>query len=67
MRPGKLDLFFRISYTFSFCVWAGSYSILVSGIYTRQIYGTTVIKSGCVIAWKVMMTVETAGLRGSGR
>ena len=30
--------------------------------YIQQIYDTTVIKSGCVIAWKAIMTVEVAGL-----
>ena len=27
------------------------------------IYGATAVKSGCVIAWKGIMTVEVAGLR----
>ena len=30
---------------------------------TWQIYGATAIKSGHVIAWKVIMTVEAAGQR----
>ena len=30
-------------------------------------HGAVAIKSGRVIAWKVIMTVEAAGLRGSGR
>ena len=38
-------------------------SLLAYAIYTRQIHGT----SQCVIACKVIMTVEVAGLRGSGR
>ena len=43
------------------------YSLLAYAIYTRQIHGATAIKSGRVIAYKVIMTVEVAGLRGSGR
>ena len=45
----------------------GHYSLLANAIYTWQIYGATAIKSGRVIAWKAIMTVEAAGLRGSGR
>ena len=33
----------------------GHYSLLANATYTRQIYGTTVIKSGRVIAWKAIM------------
>ena len=36
------------------------YSLLAYAIYTQQIHGATAIKSGCVIACKVIMTVETA-------
>ena len=36
-------------------------------MYVWQIYSITAIKSGCVIAWKALMTVEAAGLRGSGQ
>ena len=45
----------------------GHYSliILANVIYTWQIYGTTAIKSRRAIAWKAIMTVEAAGLRGS--
>ena len=35
-------------------------------MYARQIYGATAIKSGRVIAWKAIMTVKAAGLRGVG-
>ena len=42
------------------------YSLLANAVYTRQIYGAMTIKSGRVIAWKAIMTVEAAGLRGSG-
>ena len=42
------------------------YSLVANAIYTQQIYGAMAIKSGRVIAWKVIMTVEAAGLRGSG-
>ena len=45
---------------------AGHYSLLANAIYTRHIYSTLAIKSGCVIAWKVIMTVEVTGLRGVG-
>ena len=34
--------------------------------YSLLANGDKGIKSGCVIAWKVIMTVEAAGLRGSG-
>ena len=34
--------------------------------YSLLANGDTGIKSGRVIAWKVIMTVEAAGLRGSG-
>ena len=40
--------------------------LLANAICTRQIYSTTTIKSGHVTVWKVIMTVEAAGLRGSG-
>ena len=43
------------------------YSLLAKSIYAREIYGATAIKSGHVIAWKAIMTVEAAGLRGCGR
>ena len=46
---------------------AGGYSLLANAIHTRQIYSTMAIKSGHVIAGKVIMTVEVAGLKGSGR
>ena len=42
------------------------YSSLAKTMYAQQIYGATAIKSGRVIAWKAIMTVETAGLRGAG-
>ena len=44
------------SATFLICMWAGGhYSLLADA---------TAIKSGCVIAWKAIMTVQMAGLRG---
>ena len=77
IRPGKLDLLFPISHLLDLVVGRQSlfiilhYSLLAHAIYrymyTWQIYGATAIKSGCVIAWKVIMTVEVAGLRRSGR
>ena len=42
------------------------YLLLANAIYVRQIYGSTTIKNGHVNAWKAIMTVEVAGLRGSG-
>ena len=46
------------------CGWAVivRYSLLANA---RQIYGAKSTKSGCVIAWKLVMTVEVAGLGGS--
>ena len=69
VRPGKLDLLFRISHLLDLRVWVViiHYSLLAYAIYTQQIHDTTAIKSGCVIACKAIMTVEAAGLRGSGR
>ena len=67
IRLGKLDLLFCISHLLNLRA-GGHYSLLAYRIhmYTRQIYSTTAIKSGCVIAWKAIMTVEVAGLRRSG-
>ena len=44
---------------------AGGQSSFISKCW--QIYGATANKSGHVIAWKVITTVEAAGLRGTGR
>ena len=41
-------------------------SLLANTIYARQICRAMAIKSGYVIAWKAIMTVEAAGLKGSG-
>ena len=47
------------------CMRAGGhYSLLANA---RKIYGATAIKSVRVIARKTIMTVEAAGLSGSGR
>jgi len=46
---------------------AGSYSLLANAIHTRQIYSTMTIKTGYVIAGKVIMTVEVAGVRECGQ
>ena len=48
-------------------MWVHGQSLLANSIYARQINGATAIKSGCVTAWKAIMTVEAAGLKGSGR
>ena len=48
------------------CVGRQLFNISEWYIHLANLYGTTAIKSGCVIAWKVIMTVEAAGLRGSG-
>ena len=45
----------------------GHDSLFITTIYTWQIYDAMAIKSGRVIGWKVIMTVEAAGLKGSGR
>ena len=63
---GKLDLLFRISHLLNLHVAGGHYLLLANAIYTRQIYGATTIKSGCVTAWKAIMVVEAAGLSGIG-
>ena len=34
------------------------YSLLANAVYTRQIYCAMTIKSGCVVAWKAIMTVR---------
>ena len=53
--------------TYSICMRTGGhYLLLANAIYTRQIYGATAVKSGHVIAWKAIMTVEAVGLRGCG-
>ena len=66
VRPGKLNLLFRISHLLD--LHAGGAVIIhcSNAIHTWQIYRTKAIKSGHVIAWKAIMTVEAAGLRGSG-
>ena len=66
VRPGKLHLLFHISPFTQFAHVQAviiHYSLLTNAVYTQQIYGTMAIKSGCVIAWKVIMTVEGAGPR----
>ena len=63
-EPLELSLERRIEI---FIVWAGGYSLLANAIHTGQIYGATTIKSGRVIAGKVIMTVEVTGLKGCGR
>ena len=51
---------------YSIRMQAGShYSLLANAMYIQQMYGTMAVKSGCVIAWKAIMTVEAAGFRGS--
>ena len=69
LRPGKLDLLFRISHLLD--LRAGGQLFIIcyyQTLYTlRQIHHATAIKSGRVIAGKAIMTVEAAGLEGSGR
>ena len=70
MILGKLDLLFHISHLLH--LHGGGryiiyYLLLANTRYTQQICGATAIKSGRVFARKVIMTVEVAGLRGSGR
>ena len=53
-----------VSATYPICVRAGSHSLLLANItYAQQIYSAMAIKSEHVIVWKVIMTVEAAGLR----
>ena len=40
------------------------YSLPAKTIYTQHIYGAVTIKRWHVIVWKVIKTVEAAGLRG---
>ena len=62
----KLDVLFRISHLLNLLIiQARVYSS--GAIYTQHIYGAPAIKSGRVIAWMVIKTVEAAGLRGIGR
>ena len=66
IRPDKLDLLFCISHLLN--VRPGGRSLFITS--KNNIHseiGTTAIRSGCAIALKVIMTVEVAGLRGSGR
>ena len=47
---------------------AGGWSLFItSKNYIHLEIGIMAIRSGCAIALKVIMTVEVAGLRGSGR
>ena len=71
IRPGKLDLLFRISHLLNLHVGGRSLFInSTSKCYLHSVnlhvlrYGH---KSGHVTAWKAIMTDDTAGLRGSGR
>ena len=70
IKPGKLDFLFRISHLATrFACWRGviiHYLLLVKtlAIYTQWHYSH---KSGRVIAWKAVMTVEAAGFRESRR
>ena len=69
VRPGKIDLLFHISHLLKFACGRTviiHYSLLANAIYTQQMCSTTAIKSRHVIAWKLIMTVDAAGLRGSG-
>ena len=61
IRLGKLDLLFRISHLHDFQVGG---QLLFTTANSWQTYGA--IKSGHVIAYKAIMTVEAAGLRRSG-
>ena len=72
VRPGKLHYILScISHLLDLCGSRHSlyqfYLLLANAIYVWQIYNATTIKSECVIAWKTIMIVEAAGLRGSER
>ena len=58
IRPGKLDLLFCIRSARGQVVII-RYPLLANAIYTQ--HGTTAIKVGVSIAWKVIMKVEVAG------
>jgi len=60
LRLGKPD-FSRFA-----CGQAVIILLSANAIYTWQIYGPTTIKSGRVIVWKAIMTVEAAGLNKAG-
>ena len=49
---------------YSIYVRAGGHYLLFA-IIINAIYGAMAIKSGCVIAYKVVMIVRVAGLRGN--
>ena len=59
-RSGKLDLLFRIRYLLDLCAGGRPlFTILYQQMLCpQQIYGIMAIKSGRVIAWKVIMTVR---------
>ena len=68
LTPLRCTKAFCFVATYSICVQAnGHYSLLADSRYTRKIYNATAIKNRRVITWKVIMTVETTGLSGSGR
>ena len=51
------------------CRWAVviHYLLVANAVYARQIYSATPIKCRGVTAWKAIMRVEAAGLKGSER
>ena len=66
IRPGKLDLLFRINNLLNLHV--GGQSLFITSkccIHSANLRHHS-HKSGHVIAWKAIMTVEAADLRGSG-
>ena len=60
LRPGKLNLLFRISHFLD--LHAGWWSLFIASKCYFTLDKSTTIKSGHVIAWKAIMTVEVAGL-----
>ena len=53
LRPGKLDLLFRISHLLNLCALRAviiNFLSLANATYAQQIYGPMAIKSGRVIA-----------------
>ena len=67
ISPVKLDLLFHISHLLDLRVGGQSLFITSISYYIQSAnLCAMAIKSGRVIAWKAIMTVEAAGLRGSG-
>ena len=68
IRLDQLELLSCISHLLSLCVAGWPFLLLVNNIiHAWRTYDTMATKSGCVMIWEVIMTVEVAGLKWSGR